>query len=111
MGNEVNGPFLVVAVAVAMAIVLWLRRVAPRRYWLGMTLAILFGPGGHLYLKGAAKYVLLMYIAWAGLLIFTPLPPQISVLLLTVLSGLLMNARMRSPQEGDGTSEQKNGRV
>ena len=60
-----------------------------------MFLAILFGPAGHLYLKGAARYVLLMYAAWIGLLFATPLPPIISALLLTVLSAMLMNVRLR----------------
>jgi len=59
-----------------------------------MFLAIVFGPAGHLYLKGAAPYVLLMYAAWFGLLVATPLPPLISAFLLTVLSALLMNARL-----------------
>ena len=60
-----------------------------------MFLAIMFGPAGHLYVKGAARYVLLMYAAWIGLLLATPLPPVISALLLTVLSVMLMNVRLR----------------
>ena len=66
-----------------------------------MFLAIAFGPAGHLYLRGAARYVLLMYAAWIGLLVATPLPPLISAFLLTVLSALLMNARMHAkPEKG-----------
>ena len=63
-----------------------------------MFLAIAFGPAGHLYLKGAALYVVLMYAAWFGLLIATPLPPLTSAFLLTVLSALLMNARISKTQ-------------
>ena len=75
--------------------VLALRKFAPHRPWLAMMLAIFFGPAGHLYLRGAARYVVLMYAAWVGLLVLTPLPPLISACLLTVLSALLMNVRLR----------------
>jgi hypothetical protein len=88
-------PFvLVVAAALCLGIVLMLRRRVPAKRGLAMFLAIVFGPAGHLYLKGAAPYVLLMYAAWFGLLVATPLPPLISAFLLTVLSALLMNARL-----------------
>ena len=50
-------------------------------------LALLFGPAGHLYLKGGVRYIVLMYAAWVGLLIATPLPLLVSSLLLAVLSG------------------------
>jgi hypothetical protein len=90
--------------------VLAFRRFAPHRPWLAMLLAIFFGPAGHLYLRGAARYVLLMYVAWVGLLVATPLPPLLSAFLLTVLSGLLMNVRLRQaaeaatpPGQGDDT--------
>jgi hypothetical protein len=76
--------------------VIVLRIWFPSRTWLAMMLAIVFGPAGHLYLKGAARYVLLMYAAWLGLLFGTPLPPFVSALLLTVLSVLLMNVRIRA---------------
>jgi len=83
-------------------VVLGLRRFAPGRPRLALVLAVLFGPCGHLYLRGAARYIALMYLAWAGLLIFTPLPPTVSGMLLMVLSGLLMNARLRAtaPEAG-----------
>jgi hypothetical protein len=82
--------------ALALAVVLILRALVPRRPWIAISLAILFGPAGHLYLKGAARYVLLMYAGWVGLLLATPLPPVISASLLTVLSALLMNVRIRN---------------
>jgi hypothetical protein len=75
--------------------VLALRRFVPHRPWLAMFLAIFFGPAGHLYLRGAARYVLLMYAAWIGLLVATPLPPALSAFLLTILSAMLMNVRLR----------------
>ena len=93
--NNPSGPFIVLAVVGSLAVVLGLRRFAPGRPRLAIFLAVLFGPAGHLYLKGAARYIALMYLAWAGLLIFTPLPPTVSGLLLMVLSGLLMNVRLR----------------
>ena len=89
---------LLAATAACVALVLGLRRLVPQRRWLAMVLAIAFGPAGHLYLKGAALYVVLMYAAWFGLLIATPLPPLISAFLLTVLSALLMNARIPKAQ-------------
>ena len=79
----------------SLGVVLALRVFVPYRRWLAMFLAILFGPAGHLYLKGAAPYVVLMYAAWIGLLLATPLPPLISAFLLTVLSAMLMNVRLR----------------
>lgn len=92
---------LLCAAALCLGIVLMLRRLVPGKHGLAMFLAIAFGPAGHLYLRGAARYVLLMYAAWIGLLVATPLPPMISAFLLTVLSALLMNARMREkPEKG-----------
>jgi hypothetical protein len=93
--NNPGGLFVFLAVTGSLAVVLGLRRFAPGRPWLALFLAVLFGPCGHLYLKGAARYIALMYAAWAGLLLFTPLPPLVSGMLLMVLSGLLMNARLR----------------
>lgn len=98
--------FLLLGVALALGLVLSLRRWFPQRAWIAMTLAILFGPAGHLYLKGAARYVLLMYAGWLGLLLATPLPPAISASLLTILSVMLMNVRLRqaaSAEPGDAT--------
>ena len=83
----------------SLGIVFALRRFFPYRRWLAMFLAIMFGPAGHLYLKGAARYVLLMYAAWLGLLFGTPLPPLVSALLLTVLSVMLMNVRLQKADE------------
>jgi hypothetical protein len=94
--NNPGGVFIFVAVVGSLATVLGLRMFAPGRPWLAIVLAILFGPCGHLYLKGAARYIALMYLAWAGLLIATPLPPLVSGMLLMVLSGLLMNVRLRN---------------
>jgi len=85
---------LLAAAAICLGVVLMLRRLVPGKHGLAMFLAIAFGPAGHLYLRGAARYVLLMYAAWIGLLVATPLPPLVSAILLTVLSALLMNARM-----------------
>jgi hypothetical protein len=87
---------LLCAAALCLAVVLMLRRLVPGKQGLAMFLAIAFGPAGHLYLRGAARYVLLMYAAWNGLLVATPLPPIVSAFLLTVLSALLMNARMHA---------------
>ena len=94
--NNPGGVFIFVAVVGSLGTVLGLRMFAPGRPWLAIVLAILFGPCGHLYLKGAARYIALMYLAWAGLLIATPLPPLVSGMLLMVLSGLLMNVRLRN---------------
>jgi hypothetical protein len=91
-----SGLFVLLAILIPMAIVLGLRRMAPGKPWLAMFLAIAFGPCGHLYIKGAAKYVALMYAAWLGLLVATPLPVTVSGLLLMILSALLMNVRMRN---------------
>ena len=105
-----NSPasLLLLAAAVSLAVVLGLRRAAPHRPWLAMFLAVLFGPAGHLYLRGAARYVVLMYVAWVGLLLFTPLPPMVSGGLLTVLSALLMNVRLQKskgiPKREEGIS-------
>lgn len=93
--NNPSGLFIFLAVTISLATVLGLRQFAPGRRWLAICLAILFGPCGHLYLKGAARYIALMYLAWAGLLIATPLPPLVSGMLLMVLSGLLMDVRLR----------------
>jgi hypothetical protein len=93
--NNPSGLFIFLAVTISLAIVLGLRQFAPGRRWLAISLAVLFGPCGHLYLRGAARYIALMYLAWAGLLIATPLPPLVSGLLLMVLSGLLMDVRLR----------------
>jgi hypothetical protein len=90
-------------VAGSLAVVLGLRRFRPDRPRLAFLLAVLFGPAGHLYLRGAARYIALMYLAWAGLIVFTPLPPTVSGVLLMVLSGLLMNVRLRdkrNPEQG-----------
>jgi hypothetical protein len=92
--NNPGGLFILLAAAVSLAVVLGLRKFAPGRNRLAIGLAILFGPCGHLYLKGAARYIALMYLAWAGLLL-TPLPPVVSGMLLSVLSGLLMNVRLQ----------------
>jgi len=91
--------FLLVAAGVSLAVVLGLRKIAPGRPTLALWLALLFGPAGHLYLKGGVRYIVLMYAAWIGLLVATPLPLLISSLLLAVLSGLLMNARIRNARE------------
>ncbi len=93
--EAVSTPLLLLGIAFSLGVVLGLRRLAPARPGLALFLAVLFGPAGHLYLKGGARYILLMYAAWLGLLIATPLPVMISGLLLTVLSVLLMNARIR----------------
>jgi hypothetical protein len=93
MNPNNTGGMLAVILIVSLTVVLGLRRLAPGRRGLGVFLAVLFGPCGHLYLPGAARYIALMYLAWAGLLIATPLPPVVSGALLAVLSGLLMNAR------------------
>jgi hypothetical protein len=90
---------LLCTAALCLGIVLMLRRLVPGKQGLAMFLAIAFGPAGHLYLRGAARYVLLMYAAWIGLLVATPLPPIVSAFLLTVLSALLMNARMHAKPE------------
>jgi hypothetical protein len=100
--NNPAGLFIFVAVAGSLAVVLGFRKFAPGRPGLAILLAILFGPAGHLYLKGAARYIALMYLAWAGLLIATPLPLTVSGLLLMVLSGLLMNARLRANARSSG---------
>src|SRR4030095_11525026 len=76
--------------------VLALRRFVPHRPWLAMFLAVFFGPAGHLYLRGAGRSVLVMYAAWVGLLVATPLPPLLSAFLLTILSAMLMNVRLRN---------------
>lgn len=83
-------------VLLSIVAVLAFRRFVPQRPWLAMFLAIFFGPAGHLYLRGAARYVLLMYAAWIGLLVATPLPPLLSAFLLTILSAMLMNVRLRN---------------
>lgn len=97
--NSPSGLFIFLAAAGSLAIVLGLRTFAPGRPWLAIFLAVLFGPCGHLYLKGAARYIALMYAAWAGLLVFTPLPPLVSGMLLSILSGLLMNVRLRKARK------------
>jgi len=107
--NNPNGAFIVLAVVGSLAVVLGLRRLAPGRPRLAILLAVLFGPAGHLYLQGAARYIALMYLAWAGLLLFTPLPPTVSGLLLMVLSGLLMNVRLRQVQVHDTNNIPKGG--
>jgi hypothetical protein len=89
-----SGLFVFLAIVVPMAIVLGLRRMKPGRPKLAMFLAIMFGPCGHFYIKGAAKYVVLMYAAGWGLLVATPLPPLLNGLLLAALSALLMNVRI-----------------
>ena len=86
---------LFLGAVLSLGAVLALRIFVPYRRWLALFLAIVFGPAGHLYLRGAARYVLLMYAAWIGLLLATPLPPLISAFLLTVLSAMLMNVRLR----------------
>jgi hypothetical protein len=103
--NNPGGLFIFLAVAASLAVVLGLRTLLPGRPRLAIFLAVLFGPCGHLYLKGAARYIALMYLAWAGLLVATPLPPLVSGMLLSVLSGLLMNVRLRKAlQEREGVS-------
>ena len=94
--------FLIGAAVAALSLVLALRRWAPGKHWLALSLAILFGPCGHLYLKGAARYIALMYAAWLVLLEATPLPPLVSSLLVTVLSALLMNVRIRNAARPPG---------
>jgi hypothetical protein len=91
-----SGLLIFLAIAAPVTIVLGLRMMAPGKPRLAMFLAIMFGPCGHFYVKGAAKYVVLMYAAGWGLLVATPLPPMVSGLLLMVLSALLMNARIRN---------------
>src|SRR4051812_20509424 len=78
MTTETPPLFLFLAAALSLGTVLALRAWFPLRRWLAFTLAIVCGPAGHLYLPGAARYVLLMYAAWLGLLFATPLPPLIS---------------------------------
>ena len=70
--NNPPGLYIFSAVIGSLAAVLGMRRFAPDRPRLAILLAVLFGPCGHLYLKGAARYIALMYLAWAGLLIGTP---------------------------------------
>jgi hypothetical protein len=103
MTNPTNPEFLLIAAIVSLAIVLAFRRWIPGRRGLGLGLAILFGPAGHLYIRGGAPYIILMYIAWVGLLLATPLPPMVSGLLLTVLSAMLMNIRMKKAAEPPAT--------
>ena len=97
--NNPPGLYIFFAVVGSLAAVLGMRRFAPGKPRLAILLAVLFGPCGHLYLKGAARYIALMYLAWAGLLIGTPLPPTVSGVLLMVLSGMLMNVRLRSAHD------------
>ncbi len=99
MTNPASPEFLLVAAAVSLAIVLAFRRWIPGRKGIALALAILFGPSGHLYLRGGAPYIILMYLAWVGLLLATPLPPMVSGLLLTVLSAMLMNVRLKKSAE------------
>jgi hypothetical protein len=94
-----SGLFVFLAIVVPLTIVLGLRRMAPGRPRLAMFLAIMFGPCGHFYVKGAAKYVGLMYAAGWGLLVATPLPPIVNGLLLATLSALLMKVRMGNAAE------------
>ena len=103
--NNPGGLFIFLAVAGSLAAVLGLRTWAPNRPRLAFFLAVLFGPCGHLYLKGAARYIALLYLAWAGLLIATPLPPMVSGVLLMVLSGLLMNVRLRQAPDKHDTKD------
>jgi hypothetical protein len=91
---------LTIAAIISVVVVLASRKWAPGRRGLALALAILFGPCGHLYLKGSARYIALMYIAWLGLLMATPLPPMVSGLLITVLSALLMNVRTAPMRSG-----------
>jgi hypothetical protein len=91
--------FLFVATAMSLAIVLGFRRWTPGRRRLAVCLAVLFGPCGQLYLRGGAPYIVLLYAAWFGLLVATPLPLMVSGLLLAVLSGLLMNARIQKAEK------------
>jgi len=100
--NNPGGAFMFLALAGSLAVVLGLRRFAPGRPRLALLLAVLFGPCGHLYLRGAARYIALMYLGWAGLYFLTPLPPTVSGVLLMVLSGLLMNARLRAAAPDTG---------
>ena len=99
---------LLIAAALSLAFVLGLRRSFPDRRRLALWLAVLFGPCGHLYLKGGAPYIVLLYAAWFGLLVATPLPPMVSGLLLTVLSGMLMNVRLQKakPTATENTTSQ-----
>ena len=97
-----SGFLLFLAIVVPLTIVLGLRKLAPGKPRIAMFLAILFGPCGHLYMRGAAKYVVLMYAAGWGLLVATPLPPMVSGLLLAVLSALLMHARLRDAAQAEG---------
>ena len=99
MVDSTSPLFLLGASVLSLAIVLGFRMWAPGRRGIAIGLAIFFGPAGHLYLKGGAPYIVLMYVAWLGLLMATPLPTVVSGLLLTVLSGLLMNVRIQRSQE------------
>jgi|ERR1700730_17464669 hypothetical protein len=89
-----SGLFVFLAIVVPLTIVLGLRRIKPGSPRLAMFLAFMFGPCGHFYIKGAARYVVLMYAAGWGLLVATPLPPVVNGLLLATLSALLMNVRI-----------------
>jgi len=102
---EASLQLLAIFVVISLGVVLGLRRWAPGRRGIALSLAILFGPAGHLYMKGGIRYILLMYAAWVGLLVATPLPPVVSAMLLTVLSVLLMNVRLG---RGKTESESKN---
>jgi hypothetical protein len=94
MNNPSSPEFLLVAAVVSLAVVLGFRRWLPGKRGIALGLAILFGPAGHLYLRGGAPYIIIMYAAWAGLLMATSLPVMVSGVLLTVLSAMLMNVRL-----------------
>jgi hypothetical protein len=99
MTNPPRPEFLLLAAVVSLAIVLGFRKWIPGQRGVALGLAILFGPAGHLYLRGGAPYIILLYVAWLGLLLATPLPVMVSGILLTVLSAMLMNVRLKKSAE------------
>ena len=99
MNNPTSPEFLLAAALVSLAIVLAFRKWLPGKRGIALGLAALFGPAGHLYFRGGAPYIVILYAAWAGLLLATPLPVMVSGILLTVLSVMLMNVRLKKLTE------------
>lgn len=92
--QEAKGKAAVLSVILfflAILLPLSLRRRYPRKVWIGILLAIIFGPLGQLYLEGAIWYFLGLAVLFP---LFKVLIPEIAWLSVSLLSGTVMYYRL-----------------
>ncbi len=88
------GNFYMLCLFLSIIPILFLKKIAPKKLWLGLLLSIIFCPFGHFYIKGGFNYFILILLF--GYILNIYIPDIVLLEILTIfLSATIMIARFK----------------